>query len=45
MTKTPRVTDEGWNSQKQLSGPVEKKERQERKKISVTVSLSQVLQA
>ena len=24
-TKTPRVTDEGWNFQKQLSGPVEKK--------------------
>ena len=23
-TKIPRVTDEGWNSQKQLSGPVEK---------------------
>ena len=22
-TKTPRVTDEGWISQKQLSGPVE----------------------
>ena len=25
--KIPRVTDEGWNSQKQLSGPVEKKKR------------------
>ena len=24
-TTIPRVTDEGWNSQKQLSGPVEKK--------------------
>ena len=24
-TKTPRITDEGWNSQKQLSDPVEKK--------------------
>ena len=24
-TKTPRITDEGWNSQKQLSNPVEKK--------------------
>ena len=23
-TKTPRITDEGWNSQKQLSDPVEK---------------------
>ena len=25
-TKTPRITDEGWNSQKQLSDPVENKE-------------------
>ena len=25
--KNQRVTDEGWNSQKQLSGPVEKKRR------------------
>ena len=24
-TKTPRNTDEGWNSQKRLSDPVEKK--------------------
>ena len=24
-TKTPRITDEGWNSQKRLSDPVEKK--------------------
>ena len=33
-TKTPRITDEGWNSQKQLSDPVEKKmkERKRRKK-------------
>ena len=23
-TKIPRITDEWWNSQKQLSGPVEK---------------------
>ena len=23
--KTPRITDEGWNSQKRLSDPVEKK--------------------
>ena len=32
--KTPRITDEGWNSQKQLSDPVEKKmkERKRRKK-------------
>ena len=26
-TKIPRVTKEGWNSQKQLSGPVEKRGR------------------
>ena len=33
-TKTPGITDEGWNSQKQLSDPVEKKmkERIRRKK-------------
>ena len=32
--KTPRITDEGWNSQKRLSDPVEKKlkERKRRKK-------------
>ena len=24
-TKTPRIVDEGWNSQKRLSDPVEKK--------------------
>ena len=24
-TKTPRITDEGWNSQKRLSDPVENK--------------------
>ena len=24
-TKTPRITNEGWNPQKQLSDPVEKK--------------------
>ena len=24
-TKTPRITDEGWNSQKRLSDPVERK--------------------
>ena len=24
-TKTPRITDEGWNSQKRLSDPMEKK--------------------
>ena len=32
MTKTPRVTDEGWNSQKQLSGPVEKKRNARKEK-------------
>ena len=33
-TKTPMITDEGWNSQKQLSDPVEKKmkEKKRRKK-------------
>ena len=32
-TKTPRITDEGWNSQKRLSDPVEKmKEGKRRKK-------------
>ena len=32
-TKTPRITDEGWNSQKWLSDPVEKmKEGKRRKK-------------
>ena len=32
-TKTPRITDERWNFQKQLSGPVENKmkERKRRK--------------
>ena len=27
-TKIPRITDEGWNSQKQLSDPVEKKKKE-----------------
>ena len=32
-TKTPRITDEGWNSQKRLSDPVEKmKEGKRREK-------------
>ena len=31
-TKTPRITDEGWNSQKQLSDPVEKKKEGTRRK-------------
>ena len=30
-TKTPRITDEGWNSQKRLSDPVEKKMKEGRK--------------
>ena len=30
-TKFPKVTDEGWNSQKQLSDPVEKKRKRRRK--------------
>ena len=30
-TKIPRVNDEGWNSQKQLSGPVKKKRSRRRK--------------
>ena len=44
-TKTPRITDEGWNSQKQLSGPAKKKmkERKRRKKRLIQSSL-QVLQ-
>ena len=36
-TKIPRVTDEGWNSQKQLSGPVEQKKK-EKKKKEITLS-------
>ena len=27
-TKIPRVTNEGWNSQKQLCGPVEQKKKE-----------------
>ena len=46
-TKTPRITDEGWNSQKQLSDPVEKKmkedERKEKKKEKTPVSSSKAL--
>ena len=30
-TKISRVNDEGWNSQKQLSGPVEKNRSRRRK--------------
>ena len=33
-TKIPRVTDEGWNSQKQLSGPVEQKMKEKTLVIS-----------
>ena len=46
-TKTPRITVEGWNSQKQLSDPVEKKikedKRKEKKKEKTPVSLSKAL--
>ena len=44
-TKTPRIADEGWNSQKRLSDPVEKmKERKRRKKEEKTpVSSSKAL--
>ena len=35
-TKTPRITDEGWNSQKQLSDPVEKKMKEGKKKEEKT---------
>ena len=31
-TKTPRITDAGWNSQKRLFDPVEKKMKEGRKK-------------
>ena len=46
-TKTPRITDEGWNSQKQLSDPVEKKmkegKRREKKEEKTPVSSSKAL--
>ena len=40
-TKTPRITDEGWNSQKRLFDPVEKKmkEGKRRKKILLYLHL------
>ena len=45
-TKAPRITDEGWNSQKRLSDPVEKKmkggEKDERKE-KTPVSSSKAL--
>ena len=31
-TKFPRITDEQWNSQKQLSGPVEKKKEEKKRR-------------
>ena len=31
-TKTPRITEEGWNSQKQLSDPVKKKMKEDERK-------------
>ena len=38
--KIARVTDEGWNSQKQLSGPVDgtEEERKEKKRLAVSSS-------
>ena len=36
--KNPRVTDEGWNSQKQLSGPVEQ-EKKEKTPVSSSKAL------
>ena len=41
-TKIPRVTDERWNSQKQLSGLVEqKKKEKKRKEKTLNPKLSQ----
>ena len=37
-TKTPRITDEGWNSQKWLSDPVEKKMKEGRKDSCIFIS-------
>ena len=42
-TKTPRITDEEGNSQKQLSDPVEKKMKEEKKKEKTPVSSSKAL--
>ena len=39
-TKILRVADEGWNFQKQLSGPVEKKRRRRRKLLYLHPKLS-----
>ena len=41
-TKTPRITDDGWNSQKWLSDPVEKKMK-EKKEEKTPVSSSKAL--
>ena len=38
-TKTPRVTDKGWNSQNQLSGSVEKK-KEEKTLVSSSKALT-----
>ena len=35
--KTPRITDEGWNSQKRLCDPVEKKMKERKKKEETPV--------
>ena len=40
-TKTPRITDEGWNSQKRLSDPED--ERREKKEEKIPVSSSKAL--
>ena len=37
-TMIPRVTDEGWNSQKQLSGPCSGAERERKEKTPVSSS-------
>ena len=42
-TKTPRIVDEGWNSQKQLSDPVEKKMKEGKKEEKTPVSSSKAL--
>ena len=39
-TKIPRVTDEGWNSQKQLSGPVEQKKIEKKRLLCLHPKLS-----
>ena len=39
-TRTPRVADKGWNSQKQLAGPVEKEEEEEKEKSCILIQSS-----